>query len=116
MDILEIKESLRDYLIMLAKRRTTSTYWKTARYCGIKYEGGRYPDFFFDLLIEIGNEEDAAGRPWINALVCNDLPGDRFYYWAIKKDKRLNYEVIRKDKEFHQQIIDECHKYWKQYS
>ncbi|WP_291914876.1 hypothetical protein [Chitinophaga sp. CB10] len=72
-------------------------------------------DYLQSILIAIGREEYAAGRPLINGLVINDTkrPGIGFFYEYKNLTKR-NFLIsdIKKQKEIHASIKRECSEYY----
>lgn len=116
-DLNEKKDKLRTLLIRSAIKGVPTTYGDLADQCGIEFDKEKrgFPDYYWDLLMEIGDDEDAKGRPWINALAINKktrLPGARFYKWAVEKDSSLVLDHIKENETFFYSVFQRCHRYW----
>ncbi len=76
-----VKNEIRHILVQRAKDKETITYSELARMLQTVHMH-YHSHIFFRLLIELGNEEDAEGRPCLPALVVTKqtgIPGGGFF-------------------------------------
>lgn len=74
------KEIIRNLLITAAQKGSCLTYGEVLSNIGVQFTKASR-DELFGILVEIGREEYANGRPLINALVINQkgIPGKGFF-------------------------------------
>lgn len=74
------KEIIRNLLITAAQKGSCLTYGEVFSNIGVQSTNATRHELF-GILLEIGREEHAKGRPLINALVVNQkgIPGEGFF-------------------------------------